>query len=202
MKTSQKSKKLKTSKIFKKTRSRQRTKRKKSKSKVRIPITTKGGLFEYHVNLPEKKRRSLLKFLLSRKKASYSEIIKRLNVLSIYNKRRHPETTRKVNRDMDFLHKHYQKYSLTFQHRSPKSKRKSKPKSKMKSKPKSKRKSKRKSKPKSKKKSKRKSKRKSKPKSKRKSKPKSKKKSKKKSKRKSKRKSKLKSKKKLKRKSS
>jgi serine/arginine repetitive matrix protein 2 len=112
---------MKTPKTSKTSKKQTSVKRRKSKSKVKIPVTTRGGLFGYHVYLPEKKRRSLLKFLLSRKKASYSEIIKRLNVLSIYNKRKHPETTRKVKRDIDFLHKHYQKYSLTFQHHRSKS---------------------------------------------------------------------------------
>lgn len=139
MKTSQKPKKIKTSKRSKNTPS--------GKTKVKIPVTTKGGLFGYNVGLPEKNRRSLLKFLLSGKGVSYSKIIKRLNVLSIYNKRLHPESTRKVKRDMDFLHKNY---------RSPKSKKKSKSKRKSKSKKKSKRKSKGKSKRKSKGKSKRK----------------------------------------------
>ena len=133
MKTPKRSRKRTSSK---RSRKRRTSKRKsKSKSKVRIPVTTRGGLFGYHIDLPEKKRRSLLKFLLSRKLASYSEIIKRLNVLSIYNKRKHPESTRKVNRDITFVHNHYQKYSLTSQRKSKKkSKRKSKRKSKKKSK--------------------------------------------------------------------
>ena len=123
-----------------------KSRKSKSKSKVRIPVTTRGGLFGYHIDLPEKKRRSLLKFLLDRKRATYSEIIKRLNVLSIYNKRRHPETSRRAKRDMDFVHKHYQKYSLTFKHTG--SKRKSyKKKSPRRSKRKSPRRSKRKSSP-------------------------------------------------------
>jgi len=81
----------------------------KSKSKVRIPIIHKGALGKYHVDLPEKKRRSILENLLSKGKATYSEIIKRLNVLVIYNKRRHPETSRKAKRDLDFIHRQHKK---------------------------------------------------------------------------------------------
>jgi hypothetical protein len=67
----------------------------------------KGALGKYHIDLPEKKRRSILKNLLSKGKATYSEIIKRLNVLVIYNKRRYPETSRKAKRDLDFIHRQY-----------------------------------------------------------------------------------------------
>ena len=87
---------------------RRSTKRRtRSKSKVRIPIMHKGALGKYHIDLPEKKRRSILKNLLSKGKATYSEIIKRLNVLVIYNKRRYPETSRKAKRDLDFIHRQY-----------------------------------------------------------------------------------------------
>lgn len=67
----------------------------------------KGALGKYHIDLPEKKRRSILKNLLSKGEATYSEIIKRLNVLVIYNKRRYPETSRKAKRDLDFIHRQY-----------------------------------------------------------------------------------------------
>jgi hypothetical protein len=112
-----------------------RNKRSKSRSRVRIPVSS-GGLFGYHIDLPAKKRRSLLKRLLSKKKATYSEIVKRLNVLVIYNKRRHPETSVKVKRDIDFVHRNFAKYSLTLQHSQKKrtSRKKSKRSSKKKSK--------------------------------------------------------------------
>lgn len=84
-----------------------RSKRARSKSKVRIPIIHKGALGKYHIDLPEKKRRSILKNLLSKGEATYSEIIKRLNVLVIYNKRRYPETSRKAKRDLDFIQRQY-----------------------------------------------------------------------------------------------
>ncbi len=89
------------------TKRRSTKRRTRSKSKVRIPIMHKGALGKYHIDLPEKKRRSILKNLLSKGKATYSEIIKRLNVLVIYNKRRYPETSRKAKRDLDFIHRQY-----------------------------------------------------------------------------------------------
>lgn len=109
-------------------RSKVKSKKKKSKTKVRIPVS-RGGLFGYHIDLPAKKRRSLLKRLMSKGVATYSEIIKRLNVLVIYNKRRHPETSEKVKRDMEFVHRHFAKYSLTLQntqHKPRRSKKRSK----------------------------------------------------------------------------
>ena len=99
-----------------KSRNGRRSKR-KSKSKVRIPVT-KGKLFGYHVDNPTKSRRSLLKRLISSKRATFSEVIKRLNALSIYNKNRHPEMSRKVRRDMEYIEKHMGKYRLS-PYRSP-----------------------------------------------------------------------------------
>ena len=91
-------------------KSSKKSKRTKSKSIVRIPLTTQGGLYGYHVNTPAKGRRSLLKRILSKRKATYSEVVKRLNVLVIYNKRRHPEISTKVKTDIDYIHRHLTKY--------------------------------------------------------------------------------------------
>lgn len=77
----------------------------KKKSLVRIPLTTKGGLFGYHVDMPLDARRSLLKNILRKNLATYSEVVKRLNVLSIYNKNRHPEISKRVIRDMRYIQK-------------------------------------------------------------------------------------------------
>ena len=68
-------------KSLKKTKTQNKSIRKK-KSLVRIPITTKGGLFGYHVDMPLDTRRSLLKKILRTGLATYSEVVKRLNVLS------------------------------------------------------------------------------------------------------------------------
>jgi hypothetical protein len=107
-------------------RSKVRSTRKRSRSRVRIPIKEKGGLFGYHVDMSAKSRRSLLKRLLSKRKATYSQIIKRLNVISIYNKRRHPETSLKIKRDIDFVHRHYKVRSKSKKRRSKSKKGRSK----------------------------------------------------------------------------
>ena len=118
-------------------KSSKKSKRTKSKSIVRIPLTTQGGLYGYHVNTPAKGRRSLLKRILSKRKATYSEVVKRLNVLVIYNKRRHPEISTKVKTDIDYIHRHLTKYKKSPVKRKSKSKKKSvKRKSKRKSRPK------------------------------------------------------------------
>lgn len=78
--------------------------RSRSRSRVRIP-TEKGKLFGYNLDIPAKDRRALLKRLVKRGVASFSEIIKRLNVLAIYNYKRHPKTTKKVRHDMAWVEK-------------------------------------------------------------------------------------------------
>jgi hypothetical protein len=88
------------------------SKRKKSRSKVRIPVT-KGKLFGYHIDDLARDRRSLLKKLIRSKKATFSEVIKRLNALVIYNKRKHPETSKRVKRDLDYIERHMGKYRLS-----------------------------------------------------------------------------------------
>jgi len=85
-------------------------KRKRSKSKVRIYVT-KGKLYGYHVDDMQRSRRSLLKNILKNKWATYSEVIKRLNVLAIYNKNRHPETSDKIRRDIKYVETYLNKYS-------------------------------------------------------------------------------------------
>jgi hypothetical protein len=95
--------------------------KKKSKSKVRIP-SSKGKLFGYHVDSLARDRRSLLKRLIRSRRATFSEIIKRLNVLVIYNKRKHPETSKKVKRDLDYIERHMSQYRLSPQRKSPRKK--------------------------------------------------------------------------------
>ena len=93
---------------------------------MRIPLTTRGGLYGYHIDLSAKKRRSILHNVLRKREATYSEVVKRLNVLVIYNKNRHPEISRKIKRDIDYVHKHFQKYSLTLNKKRRGSKKRSK----------------------------------------------------------------------------
>lgn len=78
--------------------------KKKSTRKTKVKIyTKKGGLEGYSIHDTMVKRRSILKKLL--RKTPYSTIIKRLNVLAIYNKNRYPETSSKIKKDMYFLQK-------------------------------------------------------------------------------------------------
>ena len=80
--------------------------RSRSKSMVRIPLTTKGGLYGYHVDMLMKDRRALLKKILRNNWATYSELVKRLNVLAIYNKNRNPELSKRVQMDMHYIQRH------------------------------------------------------------------------------------------------
>jgi hypothetical protein len=73
----------------------------KGKSKVRIPIKHRGALDGYHIDDPIKTKRKILDWYV--KKDGYATVIKRLNVLTIYNKKRHPEMSQKVLRDMNYL---------------------------------------------------------------------------------------------------
>ena len=80
------------------------------KSKVRIYLKP-GGLRGYRIKDTMKSRRSILKKLLQ--KNSYSSIIKRLNILSIYNKNRYPEISKKVKSDISFIQKNFYNKSLS-----------------------------------------------------------------------------------------
>jgi hypothetical protein len=80
------------------------------KSKVRIYLKP-GGLKGYRIKDTMKSRRSILKKLLQ--KNSYSTVIKRLNVLSIYNKNRYPEISKKVKSDISFIQKNFYNKSLS-----------------------------------------------------------------------------------------
>jgi hypothetical protein len=84
---------------------------KKSKSKVRIKVS-KGKLLGYHVTDPLKMRRSILKKIV--KDMPYDKLIKRLNVLSIYNINRNPEISQKINRDIKFIQKIIHIYQKAF----------------------------------------------------------------------------------------
>jgi hypothetical protein len=55
--------------------------------------------------MPLDARRYLLKNILRKNLATYSEVVKRLNVLSIYNKNKHPEISKRVIRDMRYIQK-------------------------------------------------------------------------------------------------
>ena len=131
------------------------------RSPVRIPLE-KGGLPGYHTADLARERRQVLSKLIVSRKETYSQIIKRLNVLAIYNKNKNPELSAKIRRDIAYVQRHLSHFSKTSsKHKSPvktnktsnpkrKSKAKSSPGSKNPSKRKSKSKSKAKSSPRSK----------------------------------------------------
>lgn len=75
-----------------------------SKSRVRIYVT-KGNLPGYTLKKSLAERRLVLEKLA--KKDSWGTIVKRLNVLYIYNKNRHPETAIKFKRDMKYIQRIY-----------------------------------------------------------------------------------------------
>lgn len=77
----------------------------KSKSKIRIPVKRPGALEGYHVDDPLKVKRKMLEWYID--KDGYSTVIKRLNVLAIYNKNRNEKMSNKIKRDIKFLQKKY-----------------------------------------------------------------------------------------------
>lgn len=74
----------------------------RSKSRVRIPVK-KGALAGYTIADSLQKRREILKKIA--KKDGWSKVVKRLNVLYIYNKNNHPENAMKFRRDMFYVQK-------------------------------------------------------------------------------------------------
>ena len=94
-------------------KSSKKSKRSKSKSKVRI-ILGKGSLKGYHVKDSPLKRRRILSRMLKSRKSTYSQVIKRLNVLAIYNKNRSPKLTSKVRTDIKYIQNKFKSYSKTY----------------------------------------------------------------------------------------
>lgn len=80
---------------------------KKTKSgKIILNIKLKkGGLSGYRINDPVEKKHQALDKLV--KKDGYSTIIKRLNILAIYNKNRFPTYSNKVRKDISYLQNKY-----------------------------------------------------------------------------------------------
>ena len=75
-----------------------------STSSVRIHVK-KGGLPGYSLSISRKQRREALDKII--KVQPWSTIVKRLNVLYIYNKNKHPENAMKFKRDMKYVQKKY-----------------------------------------------------------------------------------------------
>ena len=78
------------------------SKQQKSKSRVRIHIE-KGALPGYTLSLKRADRREILDKLV--KKLGWSNIVKKLNVLYIYNMNRYPVNAAKFRRDMYYIQK-------------------------------------------------------------------------------------------------
>lgn len=76
----------------------------KSKSLIRIPVT-KGSLHGYNLDDKRDHRRKILRKIA--KKDTWETVVKRLNVLYIYNKNRHPENAGKFRRDMKYIQKEF-----------------------------------------------------------------------------------------------
>lgn len=92
-----------------KSRSRSRSKPKsksRSKSKSKTISVLKPGMltsYGYHIDLPVKERQDAL--TKAYKAYGLSKLIKRLNILGVYNKYKNPKITETVNKDMEFIHK-------------------------------------------------------------------------------------------------
>ena len=100
--------KRKVSKVSKRKVSKRKvSKRKISKRKVRsVKIYTKeGGLSGYSLHLKRVERRKILDKLV--KKLGVGNIVKKLNVLYIYNMNKHVDNAAKFKRDMYYIQKKY-----------------------------------------------------------------------------------------------
>lgn len=82
----------------------------KIKSKVKISLK-KGSLPGYSLKLKRNERRLVL--LKIAKKDTPQKVIKRLNVLFIFNKNKHPITANKFKRDMKFIQKTFSTKKLS-----------------------------------------------------------------------------------------
>jgi hypothetical protein len=90
-----------------------------AKKRTIIPAELhEGKLYGYHVDLSEAQRRNILLNLLKSDTASYSQLIKRLNIIGVYNKYKHPTIEKKIRKDIAFL----QKYMTRVRSVSPKPK--------------------------------------------------------------------------------
>ena len=66
----------------------------------------KGVLAGYHINDGVRHRRAILKQHMLDGNETYGNIVKRLNVLAIFNKNNHPEYTKKYREDMAWVQRH------------------------------------------------------------------------------------------------
>ena len=90
-----------------KSRSRSKPKSKsRSRSRSRTISILKPGMltsYGYHIDLPVKERQDAL--TKAYKAYGLSKLIKRLNILGVYNKYKNPKITETVHKDIEFIHK-------------------------------------------------------------------------------------------------
>jgi hypothetical protein len=98
------------SRSVKRSKSRSRVSKSKSRSRSRsltktIAVLKPGMLtsFGYHIDLPMKERHTALK--KAYKAYGYSKLIKRLNILVVYNKYKHPKTSEIAHKDVEYIQK-------------------------------------------------------------------------------------------------
>jgi hypothetical protein len=74
------------------------------KNSLKITLR-KGALEGYSIKNKQADRRKVLDVYAT--KSGWGEVVKRLNVLGIYNKNRYPEYTKKYRRDMAYIQKKF-----------------------------------------------------------------------------------------------
>ena len=79
---------------------------KKNSAPVKITLR-KGGLEGYHVKDLARDRRAILEKHLKSGKETYGDMIKRINVLAIYNKNKNPVYSDKFRKDIAWLQRHH-----------------------------------------------------------------------------------------------
>ncbi len=78
----------------------------RSRSKTKTIAVLKPGMltsYGYHIDLPMKERHTSLK--KAYKAYGYSKLIKRLNILVVYNKYKNPKIADIAHKDMEFIQK-------------------------------------------------------------------------------------------------
>ena len=87
------------------------------KRPINVPLR-KGALEGYHARDSSRVRRTILLSIIKKGHSTYAEVIKRLNVLAIYNKNRAPDVTEILRKDIAFLQRQLSPPSLKM--KSPK----------------------------------------------------------------------------------
>jgi hypothetical protein len=83
----------------------------------------KGSLFGYNVKQLAKKRRDLLMRIIKKNMSTYAQIMRRLNVLAIFNKNKNPKLSKKVRTDMAYLRRQFRKPTKKMKKKKPQQRR-------------------------------------------------------------------------------